>query len=249
MLTALYKKIQRKVKADGAASLFQAVSKNVKELASVPAFLAEARSVSKTDLEACLHVAFEAQGGLVRPLQVRSEILRALQMANQRKIRRVMEIGTAKGGTLFLHSKIAEPDALLVSVDLPGGQYGGGYVPWRRMLYKSFAREQQKIHLLQENSHALATKEKVRKVLGGEKLDLLFIDGDHSYEGVKQDFELYRDLVAPGGLIVLHDIAFSKDISSTVDRFWREIKDKYKSGEFIENPNQGWAGIGWVQMP
>jgi hypothetical protein len=37
------------------------------------------------------------------------------------------------------------------------------------------------------------------------KIDFLFIDGDHSYEGVKRDFELYSTLMNPKGIIVLHD--------------------------------------------
>jgi len=37
------------------------------------------------------------------------------------------------------------------------------------------------------------------------KIDLLFIDGDHSYEGVKKDFDLYSKLLKPNGLILIHD--------------------------------------------
>jgi hypothetical protein len=37
------------------------------------------------------------------------------------------------------------------------------------------------------------------------KIDLLFIDGDHSYEGVKKDFDLYSKIVSPHGLILIHD--------------------------------------------
>jgi hypothetical protein len=37
------------------------------------------------------------------------------------------------------------------------------------------------------------------------KIDLLFIDGDHSYEGVKKDFKLYSQLLTENGVIVLHD--------------------------------------------
>lgn len=36
-------------------------------------------------------------------------------------------------------------------------------------------------------------------------IDLLFIDGDHSYEGVKKDFELFHRFVSPFGLIIFHD--------------------------------------------
>ncbi len=37
------------------------------------------------------------------------------------------------------------------------------------------------------------------------KIDFLFIDGDHSYEGVKKDFDLYSKLLTENGIIVLHD--------------------------------------------
>jgi hypothetical protein len=37
------------------------------------------------------------------------------------------------------------------------------------------------------------------------KIDFLFIDGDHSYEGVKKDFELYSKILSDSGVIVLHD--------------------------------------------
>ena len=37
------------------------------------------------------------------------------------------------------------------------------------------------------------------------KIDFLFIDGDHSYEGVKLDFDLYSTLLSKNGIIMLHD--------------------------------------------
>jgi hypothetical protein len=37
------------------------------------------------------------------------------------------------------------------------------------------------------------------------KIDFLFIDGDHTYEGVKQDFELYSKILSDKGVIIIHD--------------------------------------------
>ena len=37
------------------------------------------------------------------------------------------------------------------------------------------------------------------------QIDFLFIDGDHSYEGVKKDFDLYSNIITPKGMIVIHD--------------------------------------------
>jgi predicted O-methyltransferase YrrM len=38
-----------------------------------------------------------------------------------------------------------------------------------------------------------------------EQLELLFIDGDHSYDGAKADFERWGALVRPGGHLLFHD--------------------------------------------
>jgi hypothetical protein len=40
-----------------------------------------------------------------------------------------------------------------------------------------------------------------------KKIDLLWIDGDHSYEGSKKDFDNFSPLVTDNGLIFLHDTA------------------------------------------
>jgi predicted O-methyltransferase YrrM len=39
----------------------------------------------------------------------------------------------------------------------------------------------------------------------GGPVDLVFIDGDHSFEGCREDFELWREHVGTGGAIALHD--------------------------------------------
>lgn len=81
--------------------------------------------------------------------------------------------------------------------------------------------------------------------MGAQELDYLFIDGDHKYEGVKRDFELYAPLVRKGGLIALHDIAEHPPTAGCeVSQFWNEIKGRYRHLEMIANRQQGWAGIG-----
>jgi len=45
---------------------------------------------------------------------------------------------------------------------------------------------------------------------------MLLIDADHSYDGVRNDFERWLPHVAPGGLIVFHDYLMN-DIARYVD--------------------------------
>lgn len=53
-------------------------------------------------------------------------------------------------------------------------------------------------------------------------VDMLFIDGDHSYEGCTRDLENWYPSLAPGGHIVLHDCYFGSPVQDSVINFMRE---------------------------
>jgi predicted O-methyltransferase YrrM len=176
---------------------------------------------------------------------VQSEIRRLLDFLRQKKPQCIVEIGTAKGGTLFLWTRIASANSHIISIDLPAGQFGGGYPPWRIPLYKSFALSNQKLDLIRADSHSEETLTRTRELLGGKEIDLLFIDGDHTYEGVKRDFEMYSPMVAQRGIIAIHDIVDHGPESGVgVSKYWDQIKQKYPHVEFKADENQRWAGIG-----
>jgi cephalosporin hydroxylase len=104
---------------------------------------------------------------------------------------------------------------------------------------------QGRIYLLRRDSHDPKTLEEVKGILDGQKVDFLFIDGDHTYNGVKQDFEMYSPLVKEGGIIAFHDIVCHDPSENVgVPEFWNLIKNKYKHLEIVYDWNQKWAGIG-----
>ena len=128
---------------------------------------------------------------------------------------------------------------------MPGAGYGEAYTAAHARLFELFPSKGQKLSLVKADSHSPTTRSRVDALLAGKKVDLLFIDGDHSYEGVKKDFEMYSPLVADGGMIAFHDIAVhTKFANCEVDRFWNEIKPTFRHREIIADPKQGWAGIG-----
>lgn len=47
-------------------------------------------------------------------------------------------------------------------------------------------------------------------------LSLIFIDGDHSYEVVRTDFERFSPLLSPGGIIAFHDCLWFEGVSRTI---------------------------------
>lgn len=180
----------------------------------------------------------------ISPTQINEEIKALLAILKNKKLENILEIGTASGGTLFLFSQIADGSAKIISIDLPGGKFGGGYSFWRIPIYQAFKKENQKLYLLRKDSHNQETLKEAKKILNNNQLDFLFIDGDHTYEGVKKDFEMYGSLVRKGGIIAFHDInpGFEYD-GVMVPKFWQEIKNQFVNIEFIENENQMGYGI------
>ncbi len=183
--------------------------------------------------------------GVIRPMQERDEIVPLMERVGKQKPKVFVEIGTANGGTLFLLSKMLPQDAFIVSLDLPQGEFGGGYPSWRREVYEAFAKDTQAISLIRADSHQVTSLEQLRSALDGRQIDFLFIDGDHTYEGVKKDYEMYAPLVAKGGMVAMHDISENViDTRCQVHRFWAEIKKKEKKTEqFIAKDSPKGIGI------
>lgn len=185
---------------------------------------------------------FDYCDGFLAPVQVPEEMALLLEDVRKLAPKRVLEIGTCKGGSLYIWTRLAQPDAVIVSVDLPGGKYGGGYSKLRTPIYRRFARLRQQLHLLRANSHSADTLEKIRQLFNGQEIDFLFIDGDHSYEGVKQDWEMYAPFVRKGGMVVFHDVAGNYG-ETHAKRLWDAIKGDYPHREYLFHP-QGYYGIG-----
>lgn len=59
---------------------------------------------------------------------------------------------------------------------------------------------------LYENLVSIASKSENAASIWSKPIKFLFIDADHSYDGVKKDFELFEPFVVSGGLIGMHDI-------------------------------------------
>jgi len=184
--------------------------------------------------------------GFIRPIQVDGEIVQLMDRVRDLSPKVVLEIGTHWGGTLLFWTHVSAKDALIISCDLPGGDFGGGYSEARVPLYKGFALKGQTMELIRADSHSPDTLAKIHSILGDRSVDFLFIDGDHTYDGVKADFEMYSGLVRPGGIIALHDIASSYD-RTEVERFWKEVKVGRESEEFILG-SDGLYGIGMLRV-
>lgn len=180
-------------------------------------------------------------------MQKQLELSALLSMLTPLQIQNILEIGIGKGGTSWALSKLDGLDRI-IGVDLPNGPWGGGPEPLS-LKYVS-DNSQADYNLILGNSMNSECLDKVKELLGFDDFDFLFIDGDHSYAGVKTDFLTYSPLVRKGGLIGFHDICeHSKESGCEVKKFWDELKaglpyDRYV--EFISEPST-WGGIGVIK--
>lgn len=187
----------------------------------------------------------------LRSNQKRYEIIALLRELEELKPKRLCEIGADKGGTLALFASVSAPDARILSLDI---HYPGA----RAAVYQRLSGTGQAVTCLEGNSHLESTLARVKEWLKGESLDFLFIDGDHSYDGVKADYEMYAPLVRPGGIIAFHDIVpdfltrfgtkTPADVGE-VPRYWAELKvTNQEWKELIEDPEQDGYGIGMLRV-
>lgn len=183
--------------------------------------------------------------------QKQAEIRGLLERVGATPARRVVEIGAFEGGTLSLLAQAAAPNARILSLDINFSDY-------QLHSYPLFARSHQEIRCVTADTHDQGTVEVVRRWLQSEMLDVLFIDGDHSYAGVKSDFDMYSPFVRPSGLVAFHDIhpdfktrygRPTKNDVGEVPKFWAELATKYPDRvELIEDDGQDGYGIGIIQM-
>jgi cephalosporin hydroxylase len=160
-----------------------------------------------------------------------------------------IEIGSMYGWSLqhFIH--YSEEGSIGIAIDLPVRYFVGSH-DWRvekqesnyKNVWPKWAKEKKcKLYLLSCSSYDPETAIKAKEILKGNKIDFLFIDGDHRYEAIKEDYNLYSSLVRQGGIIAFHDIGENEQGGGRM--FWNEIKNNFKYKEILKDPNKG-KGIG-----
>jgi predicted O-methyltransferase YrrM len=170
----------------------------------------------------------------IKTMQYREELSDLLQILEKENPRTILEIGEARGGSAYTFCRSLNCEKY-IGVDLPD-LHDIKLTRDKKELLDLTAT--QTVHV-RGNSHEESTVNRVKESLGNEGVDFLFIDGDHSYEGVKKDFELYSKLVCEGGIIAFDDIRHSEG----VEKFWNEVKRDYKSETLVFYGESAGTGV------
>jgi len=134
----------------------------------------------------------------------------------------IVEIGSWFGkSTKYLLDKInnSNKDLNLICIDTFKGTQTEELhkeIVGDRSIYQDFYHnvDSPNINIIKESSHEAS------KLFSNGSIDYLMIDGDHSYEGVKQDIQDYFYKVKPGGIISGDDYKAFQGVKSSVDEFF-----------------------------
>jgi len=142
----------------------------------------------------------------------------------------IVEIGIKEGGNLKVLSTHLDKNGKAIGID-PRQE-----IPW------NMKDSDCHVYHIARSSHEQETKDRLIEILDGQEIDVLFIDGDHSTEGMLQDYEDYSPLVRKGGIIAVHDIYYLEEVKVA----WSKVKIN-KRGKVFESPwNQSSIGIGYI---
>ena len=167
-----------------------------------------------------------------------SEFKEVLKLIEERGVKTILEIGAYEGGTT---AAFLEMGCKVVSIDLE---------------HKSNLQHENLIKIIGD-SHNQSTGFALNDAminLDIDEFDLLFIDGDHTAEGVEKDFSMYYDSVTVDGVICFHDIKDSKFHAKHgcfVNKFWSNFAEKNKHRhDIIEicNTDNIWANKDFEKM-
>ena len=168
--------------------------------------------------------------------QVEEEWAIFLEIANSIQPKVIVEIGAFRGGSAACFAKISKT---VVSID-----------EWIGRVNVDKIKQACEYHYINADSHSDEAIQELKSALNGRQIDVLFIDGDHTYKGAKRDFNMYKHLVRAGGIIGLHDILESdhhKKLSCHVYKFWTELQQSNYNTQTISY-DKDWGGIGVIRL-
>ncbi len=156
------------------------------------------------------------------------------------KPKKVLEVGTYHGGTLYHWLQNGKPE-VVVTVD----SYGVGVD--NRHLYQNWVKAGTQLVVIDGDSRDHNT---VSLADEHGPYDWVFIDAGHYYPEVKDDWDNYGPQAKKRGVVCFHDILPPNHVHPEIEvaQLWEEIKQDHITLEIVANRQALWGGIGVVLL-
>jgi predicted O-methyltransferase YrrM len=164
------------------------------------------------------------------------ERVRLYRLAQNKQ--RVLEIGSYVGASACcfgLGMKDSAPEKMLFCVDTWNND---SMTEGHWDTYSEFAKNTQEFDAFVIPVRGFSTEVVHTVASQTSYLDLLFIDGDHTYEGVKADWEAYKSFLQPNSIVVFHDSAWAEGVMRVIEEDVKPVVS-----EFDASLNMWWGTI------
>lgn len=147
----------------------------------------------------------------------------------------VAEVGVFEGVNTRMFREVIAEDGTVIAIDPYWrrcfGLLGFGWI--RRVAHAEVSRcTRGRVIWVERCGHEGPDDPRVTALL---PVDMVFIDGDHSYEGIHRDWERWRTLLAIGGIVALHDSVNCTARNVGSERFTQAVIKRDPSYEFVES--------------
>lgn len=135
--------------------------------------------------------------------------------------KRLAEIGVWHGVNTRSFREVMSPDGVMIAVDPFHRRFFGirGFGWARRIAHREVAKANNgRVLWIERLGKDVPSLDEVKPLL---PVDFIFIDGDHSYEGLRDDWQAWKGHVAAGGIVALHDSRCRNECGS--ERFTRDV--------------------------
>jgi len=145
---------------------------------------------------------------------------------------RIVELGTHYGTSLWSFSQAVKDKNInteINAIDTWKGEKHAGF--YGEEVFKTVNDIKNKYYSDLKINLIRKTFDEARGFFEDNSVDVLHIDGLHTYEAVKYDFESWLPKLKKDGIVIFHDIkVVEKDFG--VYKFWQELKKRYTTIEF-----------------
>lgn len=183
------------------------------------------------------------------PPQDKREFESLCQLVRDLKPRAMMEIGSRHGRSLLRLAEAGMPTLRkVVAIDLPDAAWGvSGSAKALKDCAAHLSTRGIDVSLCLADSHGPEAHQ--LSITYRDSLEFLFLDGDHTYEGLRNDFLWFAACVRRGGIIAMHDVCAPPGLSSKgaemgVPKFWAEIVAAYPGQTSVLHSAGSVLGIG-----
>ena len=165
------------------------------------------------------------------------ERLALMTLARQERVQVIVEIGSYLGASAAAFAAGAKFDSVIYCIDTWNNDE---MTDEQRDTFSDFLvntrRFSSKIVPVRGRSTDRQITNKIRDC--AKSVDLLFIDADHSYQGVLADWKAYRPMLSANAIIAVHDIGWAEGVQRVVEEEIRPL-----IGEECQLPNLWWGRL------